>query len=371
LELGTGILSSGQATSATNIANPTVTWERTFQTNFGIDISILKNKISLSVDAYQSKTERLLLQQSVQAIAGVPLYYNNIGSLKNTGIEFELSTTNISNKNFRWTTSANLSSNRNEILELGKEAYLLNQGERGEVYQNNVGDPLINFLGFKTDGVWLSQSDIDAAKAKGLTSALSNVFIPGGLKIVDVNGDNVIDNNDRTIIGSPYPQFTWGMTNTFSYKAFDFSFTFQGVQGGNVINGDPNYNESKRKVTAYNQNRWISPANPGDGKTPYSTVGFNWMLTDYVVEDASYYSLREVNIGYKLPNAVAKFVRLSSMRVYFAGQNLFFHSASGFRALNPEGRANSGPYASALLDGYQRGSFPIQKTYVFGVDINF
>jgi hypothetical protein len=95
------------------------------------------------------------------------------------------------------------------------------------------------------------------------------------------------------------------------------------------------------------------------------------MLTDYVVCDASYLALREVNLGYKLPDAVARFVKLSSLRVYFAGQNLFFKSASNFKALNPEGRANNGPYSSALIDGYQRGSFPIQKTYVFGIDINF
>jgi TonB-linked SusC/RagA family outer membrane protein len=368
---GTGTLSSGQAASSINIGRPDITWERTFSTNFGFDIAVLKNRISLSLDAYQSKTEKLLLQQSVQAIAGVPQYFNNIGSLKNIGIELELSTINIVKKNFKWTTSANISKTRNEIIELGQEAYLLNQGERGEVYQNKIGDPLIRFLGFKTDGVWLSQDQINAERARGLTSNLSSVFVPGGLKIVDVNGDNIIDNNDRTIIGSPYPDFTWGLTNTFTYKAFDASFTLQGVQGGNVINGDPNYNESKRKIREYAENRWISPAFPGDGKTPYSTIGFNWMLTDYVVCDASYLALREVNLGYKLPDAVARFVKLSSLRVYFAGQNLFFKSASNFKALNPEGRANNGPYSSALIDGYQRGSFPIQKTYVFGIDINF
>jgi TonB-linked SusC/RagA family outer membrane protein len=368
---GTGTLSSGQAASAINIGRADITWERTFSTNFGIDIAVLKNRVSLSIDAYQSKTEKLLLQQSVQAIAGVPQYFNNVGSLKNVGVEIELSTVNVVNKNFKWTTAANFSRTRNEIIELGAEAFLLNQGERGEVYQNKIGDPLINFIGFKTDGVWLSQDQINDARAKGLSSNLSNIFVPGGLKIVDVNGDNIIDNNDRTLIGSPYPDFTWGITNAFTYKAFDVSFTLQGVQGGQVINGDPNYNESKRKIRVYNENRWISPAFPGDGKTPYSTIGFNWMLTDYVVSDASYFALREVNVGYKLPDAVAKFIKLSSLRVYFAGQNLFFKSASNYKALNPEGRANSGPYSSALIDGYQRGSFPIQKTYVFGIDINF
>lgn len=368
---GTGVNTSGQVTSTTNIANPSITWERTFQSNFGFDLSIVKNRISLSFDIYQSKTERLLLQQSVQAIAGVPQYFNNIGSLKNNGFEIELNTTNISKKDFKWTTSFNFSRNRNEIQELGKEAFLLNQGERTEVYRAKVGDPLVQFFGFKTDGVWKSQADINDARAKGLTSTLANVFIPGGLKLVDVNGDGVIDNNDRTLIGSPYPDFNYGMTNTFNYKSFDFSFLLQGVQGGNVINGDANYNESRRYITAYSENRWVSPMFPGDGKTPYSTIGFNWMLTDYVVSDASYFSLREVNLGYRLPNSVSKAIKLNSMRVYFAAQNLFFRSASNFKALNPEGRANTGPYASALIDGYQRGSFPIQKTFVFGIDINF
>ena len=368
---GTGINTSGLVTSPTNIANPTITWERTFQTNFGADISILKNRINLSVDVYQSKTERLLLLQSVQAIAGVPQYYNNIGSLQNNGIEIELSTVNIQKKDFKWTTSFNLARTRNKILELGKEAFLLNSGERTEVYQNKVGDPLIQFLGFKTNGVWNSQQEINDAKAKGLSSPLSNVFIQGGIKLVDVNGDGIIDNNDRTVIGNPYPDFTWGMTNTINYKSFDFSFTFQGVKGGSLINGDPNYAESKQKNRVYNSNRWISPMFPGDGKTPYSTVGFNWMLTDYVVEDASYFALRELNLGYRLPNSVAKAVKLNSLRVYFAAQNLFFQAGSNFRGLNPEGRFNNGPYASSLLDGYQRGSFPIQKTFTFGIDINF
>lgn len=110
---------------------------------------------------------------------------------------------------------------------------------------------------------------------------------------------------------------------------------------------------------------------PGDGKTPYSTVGFNWMLTDYVVEDASFYSLRDVSVGYTLPEKWVNKARLSSLRIYFSAQNLFFHSASGYRGINIEGRSNGGNYATPLIDGYQRGSFPIAKTYLFGIDLNF
>lgn len=371
LGTGTGNLTAGQSTSPTIIANKNITWESTFQTNLGFDIGILKNKIQLSVDVYQSKTDRLLLQQSSMAFTGVPLFWNNIGSLQNKGVELELTTRNISAKNFKWTTSANISHTENKILELGKEAYLLNQGERTEVYQNKVGDPLIQFFGFKTDGVWLSQAEVDKAKADGVKSSLTNYFVPGGLKLVDLNGDKVIDNNDRTVIGNPYPDFIWGITNNFVYKAFDFSFSFQGVQGGSLVNGDPNYNEAKQKNRAYNNNRWLSPMFPGDGKTPYSTNGFNWLLTDYVVEDASYFTLRDINFGYKLPTKVVKSLNMNTVRLYFSGQNLYFHNAKGYRGLNPEGRFTNGAYGSSLVDGYQRGSFPIPKTFIFGIDVNF
>lgn len=366
---GTGTTTSGQATSPTIRSNPDITWERTFQTNFGLDIAVLKNKISMTLDYYQSKTDRLLLQQSAMAFTGVPLNWNNIGSLRNTGIEFQITTSNITTPNFKWSTSANISHNKNKILELGNEAYLQYEGERNELYRNIIGGPLIQYYGFKTDGIWLSQDQIIAS---GLTSPFRDAFNPGQLRIVDVNKDGIINNNDRTLLGSPYPDFTWGMTNTITYKNFDFAFTFQGTQGGKLINGDPNYDEVKKLVYAYNENRWISPANPGDGQTPtYNKNGFNWMLTDYVIEDASYYALREVTLGYKIPENKTKQIKLNGLRVYMTVQNLYYHKAKGYRGINPEARLTSGPYASSLVGGYQRGSFPIPQTFVFGVDVNF
>ena len=364
----TGTQTSGQAITSTIIPNEDITWESTFQSNVGVDLSMLNNKINLTVDAYKSLTDKLLLQQATMSFTGVPLAWNNIGSLDNKGFEIELSTSNIKTKSFKWATTANLAHTENKVRELGNEKYLRNQGERTEIYQTKVGDPLVQFFGFKTDGVWLSDADISNS---GLTSPFYALFRQGGLKIVDVNGDKIINNDDRTIIGNPYPDFTWGMTNTFNYKAVDLSFTWQGVQGGELINGDPNYGETKSRNLNYTANRWLSPENPGDGKTPYESIGFNWLLTDYVVEDASYFALREVNIGYTLPNTFCKQVGLSSVRLYSSGQNLFFHSAKGYRGINSEGRSNSGPYASAIVAGYQRGSFPIAKTIVFGIDINF
>lgn len=361
----------GQVPSRDILSNPDITWERTFQFNGGVDISVFNNVVNLSVDVYQSKTDQLLLKQATMGFTGVPQYWNNIGRLRNRGIEFELTTNNIRKKDLRWTTSANFSHNRNKILNLADEKYLTNLGERSEIYRNVVGGPLIQYFGYKTDGVWLSQAQIDEAVANGLTTSLSNMFVPGGLKLVDVNGDNRIDEDDRTYTGNPYPDFTWGIVNNITYKAFDLSFMFQGSQGGQLVNGDPNYNETKRYNKNYNQNRWLSPMFPGDGKTPYSTIGFNWMLTDYVVEDASYWALREVIIGYTLPAKFVKRTFLNSARLYFSGQNLFFHTPKSYRGINTEARFNSGPYSSPLLDGYQRGSYPMPRTILFGIDVNF
>lgn len=365
---GTGIQTGGQVGNATINANENITWESTYQTNYGLDLSVLNNRINLTLDIYNSITDKLLLQQATMAFSGVPLSWNNIGSLRNRGFEVELNSTNLKSTNFKWSTSANIAHTENRIVELGNEAYLLNYGERNEIYKSVVGGPLVQFFGYKTDGIWISNEQIAAS---GLTSELPSALKQGGLKLVDVNGDGVLDTNDRTIIGNPYPDFTWGITNNFSFNNFDLSFSWQGVQGGELINGDPNYTESRSRNTSYNSNRWISPQNPGDGKTPYEQLGFNWMLTDYVVEDASYFALREVNLGYNIPSKWSKKIGLSSLRLYTSAQNLYFHSAKGYRGINPEGRSTSGPYGSALIAGYQRGSFPIPRTFVFGIDINF
>lgn len=366
-----GSSAAGYVPSSIYLSNSDITWERTKQLNGGLDLALFNNIISLSLDVYQTRTEKLLLQQNTLAFTGAPTTVNNIGSMKNNGVELELTTNNIRKKDFRWSTTANIAHTKNNITEFGGEAFSLNDGERTEKYINKVGDPLIQFFGYKTNGVWLSQADVDAARAAGLTSNLPNLFVPGGLKLVDINGDNVIDTDDRTIIGNPYPDFTWGVTNNFKYKAFDLMFMFQGVQGGSLVNGDPNYNETKRYNKNYNQNRWLSPMFPGDGKTPYSTVGFNWMLTDYVVEDASYYTLREILVGYTLPDKLVKKAKLNSLRIYLSAQNLFFHSSSGYRGINIEGRNTSGAYSTPLIDGYQRGAYPIAKTYLIGIDLNF
>jgi TonB-dependent starch-binding outer membrane protein SusC len=369
----TGTTTQGLVPSSAILSNPDITWERTFQYNAGVDISLFKNLLSLTLEMYRSRTDQLLLNQASMGITGVPQTWNNIGKLQNDGIEIELTTNNIRRKNFKWTTSANFARVKNRLLQLGNESLLLNVGERQDGYINQVGGPLIQYYGFKTDGIWLSQAEINAARAKGLNSTLSGYFAPGALKFVDVNNDNMIDLNDRTIIGNPYPDFTWGITNNIAFKGFDISFTLQGVQGGQLMNGDGFYNEARKFNRAFVDNRWISPANPGDGKTPYFTNGYTnaWTQSDYLISSASYYALRELLVGYTFPKEWTKRLHFNSVRLYLSAQNLFFHSAKDYTGLNIEARSNTGPYASPLLDGYQRGAFPVNRTILFGIDLSF
>jgi TonB-dependent starch-binding outer membrane protein SusC len=370
---GNGSSTIGLSPSATVLSNPNIRWESTVSYNGGIDFTVFKNAVTIGVDVYRSKTDRLLLLQAAMGTTGVPQVINNIGKLQNDGIELEVTTNNYKRKNFKWTTSANISHVKNKLLQLGNETQLLNTGERLDGYLNKVGGPLIQYYGLKTDGIWLSQAQVNAAIAGGQTSTLSGYFAPGALRFKDINGDNKIDLDDRTVLGNPYPDFTWGITNNFNYYGFDLSFTFQGVQGGTMLNGDGFYNEARKYNRAFNTNRWISPANPGDGKTPYFTNGYTnaWTQSDYLMTSASYWALREVIAGYTIPVKSMKRLKLTSARIYASIQNLYYHFPKGYVGLNPEGRSTNGLYASPLLDGYQRGAFPINRAVLIGLDLNF
>lgn len=368
---GTGTLGSGLA--ANNDVLPNVlTWERTFQYDAGLDVGLFGDRITMSLEYYNGVTDRLLYKQASMSFSGSNQYWNNIGKVRNQGLELELSSVNVRKKNWQWSTMLNISGNRNRLLQMGGEPYQYNYGERNEIYASIVGRPSVQFFGYKTDGVWTSDQEIADAKAAGYTSALSKYFVAGGLKFVDVTGDKIIDEADRTVLGKPFPDFTWGITNTIKYKSFDLTFVIQGVQGASVLNGDAYYNESKWYNKNYNTGgRWVSAAFPGDGKTPYASNGSNWMLTDYVIENGSYAALRSCMLGYSLPARYIKRIKLNGMRMYAAGENLFYIMSRHYRGINPEARTTSGTYSSPLIDGYQRGGFPIGRTVTLGIDINF
>ena len=367
----------GLANTGATLGNKRISWEQTNEFDAGFDISMFKTRLNLSVDYYYSITKSLLFQQPALAITGYTNYWNNIGKVRNQGVEIELHTYNIKNKKFEWQTQLNLSTNNNRLLELdGTSERLLSYGERSEVYVAQVGGPSIQYYGYRTNGVWTSQEEIDdflAGRPATDVFLVGKTVVPGTLKVVDKDGNGIIDAYDRDVLGTPFPTLTWGMTNTFLFYGFDFSFMFQGVAGVTVLNGDGYYQETKKINTAYTTNRYISPAAPGDGKTPTfaNGNGMPWELTDYLLQNASYAALKDITLGYRFDKKQLRPVHLNTIRLYFSVQNAAYIWGKSYKGINPEARYTSNQYASPLVDGYQRGGFPIQRTYTFGLEIGF
>ncbi len=379
LGTGTGVLVAGMASNNDALGNPDITWEQLSEANYGIDFGFLDSRLNLSVEYYNSNTIQMLLQQPAMYITGHQKYWNNIGKVNNKGIEIELSTTNISTKSFTWKTTANFSHNKNTLLNYGDKEREDITGERSEDYAAIIGQPAIQYWGYRTDGIYTTFEEVAAAKA--LTGPDGSPFVytkfaptVGGLKVVDINNDGKINIDDREVTGCPFPDFTWAITNTLNYKDFDLSFMFQGVQGGDIINGNVYYNEQLRYNKAYTKNRYVSPMFPGDGKTVYSntTSGSDLLLTDYCVEDGSYAALRDISLGYSFSSKLLNKIKLGGVRAYISAQNLIYIMASNYRGINPEARKTSGSnYSNPLVDGYQRGAFPLNRTYTLGFDITF
>ena len=358
-----GTLIPGSANTSTTLANEDITWEQTDEFNVGVDFGVLDGKITLGVDGYYSITRALLFEQPMPSFAGFTNYWNNIGRVRNAGLEIQLDTYQFTRKNFSWSTNINFSLNRNRLLELAGESEVISLGERNENYIARVGEPLIQYYGFKTIGVWNTTEEIQA-------NPHFSADIPGGARIWDANGDGVLNDDDRVPLGDPYPDFTYGMTNTFQIGKLDISFLIQGVQGVTVLNGDVNYNETHRYNRAYLEDRWVSASHPGDGMTPYAKNGYDIMFTDVPLQDGSYVCLRNATIGYTFSKKDLK-NKLNGLRIYLSGNNLAYIWSKDYKGINPESRMTSGVYDTPMIDGYQRGGFPLTSTVTFGIDLKF
>ena len=360
---GNGSLVPGAANTSSTLANADITWEQTDEFNGGLDLGLFHGRISLTADAYYSITRALLFEQPTQSFTGFTKYWNNIGRVRNSGIELQLNTINFNRRNFKWETNLNFSLTRNKLLEIGGEKQVITQGERSENYIARVGEPLIQYYGFRTDGVWNSTEEISA-------NPHFAADVPGGLRIVDANGDGSLTDEDRVTLGNPYPDFSYGVTNTFLIGKVDISFLIQGVQGITVFNGDVYYNETHKYNAAYLKDRWVSADYPGNGKVPFGKYGYDLLLTDYPLQDGSYVCLRNATIGYTLNKKDLKNA-LKGLRLYVSGNNLLYLWSKDYKGINPESRMTGGAYSSPMISGYQRGGFPLTSTVTFGAEIRF
>ncbi|MGK6352010.1 TonB-dependent receptor [Parapedobacter sp. DT-150] len=348
-----------------NLANTDLAWERTQQVNVGLEGGFFDNRIALEADVYRSTSDGLLLNVPAPSIIGFTGVFQNIGKLENRGLELNLNTRNLIGE-FSWSTQLNFSMNRSEVLELGRDgAPMVIDIGNGMQLLNRIGEPIYNFFAYEYLGVYQSQAEIDADPASYAGAT------PGDGKYRDVNGDGRITGDDRTIIGNSTPDFTYGFTNDFRYKQFDLSVLVQGVQGNEVF--DVNFRRSKfyhegRNYFAEVSNRWRSEDEPGDGyhyKLNVDLGPYNQAASSYWVADGSFLRVKSLTLGYTLRPSVLKRLHLTSLRIYFNGQNLFTEKKSPL--FDPENF--NGNITDATVRGVSHSPYPSSKTYTLGINI--
>ncbi|MFN3801541.1 SusC/RagA family TonB-linked outer membrane protein [Belliella pelovolcani] len=352
------------------LGNPDLKWENTAQTDIGLDMGLFNGRLTLVADYYYKKTTDLLFARPIPTQNGYGSYQSNIGSVENKGWEFTVSTVNIDRPNgLNWRTDLNLTFNRNKILELyeGEDVFY---GFGGNSLVLREGFPIGTFYGLIADGVFATQADVpDSRQAFGIRA--------GDMNYRDINGDGIITDDDFTVIGNAQPKFFGGFTNTFSYKGFDAQIFMQFSYGNEIWNAAGSFQEGmfanffddNNRATV--ENRWRSEDNPGNGQVPraawdVSANRNNQSNTTRFIEDGSYLRVKNLVIGYRLPQQTLERLKLRSVRFYAQAQNLLtFTNYSGF---DPEVNFAGTSNTTIGVDFY---TFPQPRTYTFGVNIGF
>ncbi len=357
--------------AVSTLANPNLGWETTKQFDIGLDLSLFQNRISLTYDYYVKRTTNLLYSVQVPRESGFSNFNDNIGEIKFWGHEVGLNTINTTGK-FQWTTNANISFARNRVESLAEGIDRV----YGTFHITKVGEPFGQFYGFLADGVYQNQQDLDnSAQVPGRSTV-------GSIKLIDVNGDGVItnggDNDDRTIMGNPFPDFTYGITNTIKYGNFDFSVLGTGSKGNQLLarhlyslaNLDGVFN--MLEDVKY---RFRSEDNPGRGFYGTTVGGGNvtgierdWINSRYVV-NASYFNIRNITLGYTL-DGIAKFIE--SARLYASIQNVYIFT-DYWGGPNPEISVQSNGQGDGgnLSPGVDISGYPVPRIFSIGINLNF
>lgn len=358
------VLSVGYAPN--RVGNPNLKWETTAQLDFGIDIGLLNNRIQVTADWYQKKTRDLLYNVSLPITSGYTTSLQNIGKVKNQGVELAINSVNFTGGAFEWSTSFNIAYNQTEILDLGEvKGDIPSGGASGHLQLANsgilrVGQPIGVFYGLVTDGIFQNAEEIARSAQKTAK--------PGERRFKDINGDGVVNSSDRVILGHAQPDYVFGLTNNFSYKGFDLAVFFQGVEGNSIFNLNRFEQESQTGVSNQSTailDRW-TPTNPSQTIPRAASVGQPYQVTSRQVEDGSYIRLRNIQLGYNLPRGLLKRAGLNNAKIYISGQNLW--TITDYSGYDPEvsrfGQEN-------LSQGTDYGSYPASKIFLVGLNIGF
>lgn len=404
----------GMGFRPSNIPNTSIRWESQEQYNVGLDLSFFTGRLNLTVDAYYKRSDDMLMSMQLPSYMGtqgngsskLQAPKGNYGSIENKGLEITLDAHPVQLKNFSWDSNFQISFNKNKLLSLSdtENATLVGYGQWGDVVcVSEIGKPLYNFYGYKVEGVYKDLDDIQnsAKPAKypsdGVFSRGNTVWV-GDIKYKDVDENGVIDERDRTDIGSPLPKFTFGWTNTFRYKNLDLSIFLNGSYGNKVMN----YNSltlthmnstwtnqlqsvvSKRArlepidptIVYADGSKWydhidnVRVKNPGT-KVPHTSINDpndNDRISDRYVEDGSFLRIKNITLGYTFPKALLNKAKIENLRVYVNIQNLYtFTKYTGY---DPEVGASTQD-STGLTYGLDNGRYPSPAMYSFGLNITF
>ncbi|MBP6025291.1 SusC/RagA family TonB-linked outer membrane protein [Ferruginibacter sp.] len=384
----------------TALANPNLRWEQSNTRNFGLDLSVLDNKIQFTVDIYKNTAKDLLLDVAIPPTTGYTSQIQNIGSTSNRGVEFQINATPVSNKNFTWSSNFNISFNKNRVEGLGGVSELQrNSGWQGSDgiadYLVKVGQPVGQMYGFVTDGFYKIEDFNYSGGVYTLKAGVPSITIngnpqPGVLKWKDIGGPNGVPDGvisadyDRTVIGDANPKFTGGWNNQFSYKNFDMSVFVNFVVGNDVYNANKvewtDGSFSNINMLNIMKDRWTNIDATGQRVTdPVQLAALNanakiwtpvrsqrWWLHSWAIEDGSYLRFNNLTVGYTLPKAITAKAKISSFRVYATVNNL--GTITNYTGYDPDVTARR---SDPLTPGVDFAAYPRSRTWVFGLNVTF
>jgi len=382
---GTGGTGAVEGFEKNQIGSPDAIWEKNVSTNIGIDATFFKGKLDIIADYYVKEIKDLLFNPALIATAGGGLVpFVNIGQMKNKGIDLQINSRFDIAKDLKLNATLTFTSYNNKIVKVTNSANYFDLEGRGfdgaSIVRNRVGNSIGQFFGYKVVGFWNSQEEINAANAEAVkqTGDAEAVYQDGAalgrFRYANTNGDGQITAADRTMLGNPNPDFSYGLNLAFTYKQFDFSMFLYGVQGNQVWNQVrwwTDFNSSRSGAKSYTAlyDSW-TPENH-NAKAPiqenvssFSTIN---VPNSYFVEDGSYLRAKNVQIGYNFPSTVLKKIRTQQLRVYVQATNLF--TITGYSGLDPEisRNANNNP----TVFGIDEGSYPSSRQYTVGLNLTF
>lgn len=349
-------------TKPSQLANPDLRWEESNQTDVGIDLGFLSNRITFTADWFLKNTEGMLMRMSLPQYVGESIPFGNVGKMRNWGLEFDLGYRQTFFNDLYVGVNINASYLRNKLIEYGNEQGWENldsfQGV-GTILRAQNGLPFPYFYGYKTDGIIQNMAEANAYNTKYGTS-----LVPGDVRFVDVDGNGSINEDDRTNIGCGTPDWTYGASITLGYKGFDFNIFFQGVAGNDIYDATRRIDARSVNLPSWMLNRWTGEGT--SNRIPRYVIGdgYNWQSSDLYVYDGSFCRLKNMQLGYTIPQNLTRWIGVQKFRAFVAVENLA--TWTKYHGYDPE--ISSGSEKSSGVDF---GVYPQARTWTIGFNIEF